>query len=157
MASLGVRKLDELIGRTDLLDMKKGIEHWKARGLDFSRVFHAPKVPADVARYHVEGQDHGFTRPYLHHFDIGCGNSQGADARFIAEAVALHPLSDLETEADLLAVADQADVDLAPRKGEDALRYLIEAVDLVPIERNYAITGKDSRRRSGRRSSRRIR
>ena len=36
MAQLGVRKFDDLIGRTDLLDTRKGIEHWKARGLDFS-------------------------------------------------------------------------------------------------------------------------
>ena len=49
MASLGVRKLSELIGRTDLLDMRKGIEHWKAKGLDFSRIFYMPKMPADVA------------------------------------------------------------------------------------------------------------
>ncbi|WP_348755588.1 glutamate synthase-related protein, partial [uncultured Aquincola sp.] len=62
MAQLGVRSFDELIGRSDLLDMKKGIEHWKARGLDFSRVFHQPAMPADVARYHVEGQDHGLDK-----------------------------------------------------------------------------------------------
>ena len=54
MASLGVRKFDELIGRTDLLDMKKGIEHWKAKGLDFSRIFHMPEMPAEVARFHSE-------------------------------------------------------------------------------------------------------
>ena len=42
MAQLGIRKFDDLIGRTDLLDMRKGIEHWKAKGLDFSRVFHQP-------------------------------------------------------------------------------------------------------------------
>ncbi|MBL8520185.1 MAG: glutamate synthase subunit alpha [Betaproteobacteria bacterium] len=59
MASLGVRTFNELIGRSDLLDMRGGIEHWKARGLDFSRVFHQVKMPADVARYHVEPQDHG--------------------------------------------------------------------------------------------------
>src|SRR5688500_9236029 len=59
MASLGVRKLSELIGRTDLLDMRKGIEHWKAKGLDFSRLFAQPQVPADVPRYHVEDQEHG--------------------------------------------------------------------------------------------------
>jgi glutamate synthase (NADPH/NADH) large chain len=62
MARLGVRKLDELIGRTELLDMKKGIEHWKAAGLDFSRIFHSPKVPADVARLHRENQDHGLEK-----------------------------------------------------------------------------------------------
>lgn len=62
MAQLGIRRFDELIGRSDLLDMKKGIEHWKARGLDFSRVFHQPQVPADVPRFHVEHQDHGLEK-----------------------------------------------------------------------------------------------
>src|SRR5256712_831992 len=45
MAQLGIRKFDELIGRAELLDMKKGIAHWKAKGLDFTRVFHQPAVP----------------------------------------------------------------------------------------------------------------
>jgi glutamate synthase domain-containing protein 3 len=62
MASLGVRKLDELIGRTDLLDMKKGIEHWKAKGLDFSRIFYMPKMPAEVSLRHTETQDHGLDK-----------------------------------------------------------------------------------------------
>ncbi len=62
MAQLGVRKFDELIGRADLLDTKKGIAHWKARGLDFSRVFHLPAAPADVPRRQVEEQDHGLSR-----------------------------------------------------------------------------------------------
>ena len=59
MAQLGIRKFDDLIGRADLLDTRKGIAHWKARGLDFARVFHQPKMPADVARLHVEAQEHG--------------------------------------------------------------------------------------------------
>ncbi|MFY9514561.1 MAG: glutamate synthase-related protein [Rubrivivax sp.] len=62
MAQLGIRKFDELIGRADLLDTKKGVEHWKAKGLDFSRVFHQPVVPAEVARRHVEEQDHGLAK-----------------------------------------------------------------------------------------------
>jgi glutamate synthase (NADPH) large chain len=62
MARLGVRTLDELIGRTDLLDTRKGIEHWKAAGLDFSRIFHMPKVPAEVGRFHCEPQDHGLEK-----------------------------------------------------------------------------------------------
>ena len=62
MAQLGVRKFDDLIGRADLLDTKKGIAHWKARGLDFSRVFHLPAAPADVPRRQVEEQDHGLAR-----------------------------------------------------------------------------------------------
>ncbi len=48
MAQLGVRKIDELIGRTELLDMQKGIEHWKAKGLDFSKIFYMPKMPPEV-------------------------------------------------------------------------------------------------------------
>jgi glutamate synthase (NADPH/NADH) large chain len=62
MAQLGVRRLSELIGRTDLLDMKKGVEHWKAKGLDFSRIFAMPDVPAEVARFHCETQDHGLEK-----------------------------------------------------------------------------------------------
>ena len=59
MAKIGLRKFDELIGRSDLLDMRNGIAHWKAKGLDFSRVFYQPEMPVDVARYHCETQDHG--------------------------------------------------------------------------------------------------
>jgi glutamate synthase domain-containing protein 3 len=59
MASLGIRRFEDLVGRADLLDTRKGIEHWKARGLDFSRIFHQPSVPASVAHRHVDGQDHG--------------------------------------------------------------------------------------------------
>src|SRR5216117_561467 len=62
MAQLGVRRLDELIGRTELLYMRKGVGHWKAKGLDFSRIFAMPSVPAEVARYHCEKQDHGLDK-----------------------------------------------------------------------------------------------
>ncbi|MDP2808614.1 MAG: glutamate synthase-related protein [Rhodocyclaceae bacterium] len=62
MAGMGIRRFEDLIGRTDLLDMKKGIEHWKAKGLDFSKIFHRPwaanQVPDDVVRRHCEAQDH---------------------------------------------------------------------------------------------------
>ncbi|CAG0926471.1 MAG: Ferredoxin-dependent glutamate synthase 1 [Rhodocyclaceae bacterium] len=58
MAQMGIRSFDELIGRADLLDMREGISHWKARGLDFSRIFHMPEVPAEVARRHCEVQEH---------------------------------------------------------------------------------------------------
>jgi len=62
MASLGMRKFDELIGRSDLLNVKNGVEHWKARGLDFSRVFYMPDMPAGTARMRVESQDHGLDK-----------------------------------------------------------------------------------------------
>ncbi|WP_131110436.1 glutamate synthase large subunit [Sulfuricystis thermophila] len=66
MAEMGIRKFDDLIGRADLLDMKKGINHWKARGLDFSRIFYMPAMPAEVARHHCEIQDHGIERALDH-------------------------------------------------------------------------------------------
>ena len=66
MAKLGVRRFGDLIGRSDLLDTKQGIEHWKAKGLDFSRIFHMPKMPADVARYNSERQDHGLEKALDH-------------------------------------------------------------------------------------------
>ena len=66
MAGLGVRKFDDLIGRVDLLDTCAGIEHWKARGLDFSRIFHRPDAPAEVARRHVEAQQHGLEHTLDH-------------------------------------------------------------------------------------------
>jgi glutamate synthase (NADPH) large chain len=58
MAQLGVRRFDELIGRSDLLDMKKGIIHWKAQGLDFSRIFYCAQNSADT-QSHSGSQNHG--------------------------------------------------------------------------------------------------
>ncbi|MFN0314451.1 MAG: glutamate synthase-related protein [Burkholderiales bacterium] len=66
MAQLGVRTMDELVGRTDLLDMKKGVEHWKAKGLDFSRIFYMPNMPAEVSRFHNQTQDHGLEKALDH-------------------------------------------------------------------------------------------
>ncbi|MCK6403108.1 MAG: glutamate synthase-related protein [Sphaerotilus natans subsp. sulfidivorans] len=66
MAQLGIRKFDDLVGRADLLDTKKAISHWKAKGLDFSKVFFQPPVPADVPRRHVDHQDHGLEKALDH-------------------------------------------------------------------------------------------
>jgi glutamate synthase (NADPH/NADH) large chain len=62
MAQLGIRSFNELIGRADLLDRTKAIEHWKARGLDFSRIFYLPKVPESEPRRQVAEQDHGLAK-----------------------------------------------------------------------------------------------
>jgi glutamate synthase (NADPH/NADH) large chain len=66
MAEMGIRRFDDLIGRADLLDMRKGIDHWKARGLDFSRIFYMPAMPAEVARHHCETQHHGLEKALDH-------------------------------------------------------------------------------------------
>ncbi len=59
MASIGIAKFDDLIGRSDLLDMKAGIDHWKIHGLDFGKIFHQPDMPASVSRKNNDVQDHG--------------------------------------------------------------------------------------------------
>ncbi|WP_322999156.1 glutamate synthase-related protein [Castellaniella sp.] len=64
MAQLGIRTFDELIGRVDLLDMRKGITHWKAHGLDFSRIFH--QVQTDDPVRHTDVQDHGLAHALDH-------------------------------------------------------------------------------------------
>ncbi len=59
MAQLGFRTLNEMVGRTDVIEPKKAVDHWKARGLDFSKVLYQPKVGDDVGRYQQIPQDHG--------------------------------------------------------------------------------------------------
>ena len=66
MAQLGIRRFDDLIGRADLLDMRAGIDHWKAKGLDFAKIFYQPPVPASEPRRQCEGQDHGLARALDH-------------------------------------------------------------------------------------------
>jgi glutamate synthase (NADPH/NADH) large chain len=57
LADLGFRKLDDIVGQSDLLEKEAMIAHWKAKGLDFSRVFYKPDAPKE-AIYHTEGQKH---------------------------------------------------------------------------------------------------
>jgi glutamate synthase (NADPH) large chain len=58
MAGLGIAKFEDLVGRSDWLDQREAIDHWKAKGLDFSRMFHRPEVGPDVAIRNVERQNH---------------------------------------------------------------------------------------------------
>ena len=62
MAQLGIATFDELIGRADLLDTRKGIAHWKAQGLDFSKIFYQPRETIAKACFHTETQDHGLDK-----------------------------------------------------------------------------------------------
>jgi len=62
MAELGFRTFDEMIGRMDRLDTAKAITHWKAQGLDFSRLFAKPKVGPEVAVFNSETQNHGLDK-----------------------------------------------------------------------------------------------
>ncbi len=62
MARLGFRRLDDMIGRSDLLDMKRAIGHYKARGLDFSKIFYRPEVEAGTLVRKAIAQDHGLEK-----------------------------------------------------------------------------------------------
>ena len=58
MASMGFRSFSEMIGQSQMLSKRQTIDHWKARGLDFSRLFHKPDAPEGVGTYKSEPQDH---------------------------------------------------------------------------------------------------
>jgi glutamate synthase (NADPH/NADH) large chain len=62
MASLGFRTMAEMIGRSDQLDVREAVEHWKARGLDLAPLLHRPAVGPEVAIRKVVAQDHGLEK-----------------------------------------------------------------------------------------------
>jgi glutamate synthase (ferredoxin) len=62
MAQLGFRTFNELVGRTDRLEPRKAVAHWKARGLDFSSILYQPEVDPEVGRYCQIPQEHGIQR-----------------------------------------------------------------------------------------------
>ena len=66
MATLGFRTVDEMVGRVDMLDGSKAVEHWKARNLDFAKLLHMPETPEGAATYCREEQDHSLDKALDH-------------------------------------------------------------------------------------------
>jgi glutamate synthase domain-containing protein 2/glutamate synthase domain-containing protein 1/glutamate synthase domain-containing protein 3 len=62
MAQLGFRTVEEMIGRVDRLSPKKAVDHWKAKGFDFSNILYQPDVGAEVGRFRQIEQDHGLEK-----------------------------------------------------------------------------------------------
>ena len=62
MAQLGFRHLKDMVGRVDRLEVKRAVEHWKAKGLDFSNILYQPEVGPEVGRYCQIQQDHGIEK-----------------------------------------------------------------------------------------------
>ena len=62
MAQLGFRTMDEMIGRVDRLEVKSAVNHWKARGLDYSRILYQPSTGPDIAIRRVRDQDHALDK-----------------------------------------------------------------------------------------------
>ncbi|WP_434959118.1 glutamate synthase large subunit [Labrys sp. La1] len=128
MAELGFRKLDELIGRSDLLDKQDAIEHWKAKGLDFTKLFHKVDVPANVGIRHEEKQKHPIDTVL--------------DRGFIAEAApALDYGREVTIEGKITNVDRTAGAMLS---GEVALRYGYEGLPDGTIKVNLSGTAGQS-------------
>ena len=62
MAKLGFRTVDEMVGRRDRLDIRRAIEHWKAKKLDLTPILYMPPVPDHVITRRVHQQDHGIDK-----------------------------------------------------------------------------------------------
>ena len=62
MSKLGFRTFDEMIGQRDRLETREAIDHWKAKGLDLSRILHPVEAGPGVAIYNSESQDHGLDK-----------------------------------------------------------------------------------------------
>jgi glutamate synthase (NADPH/NADH) large chain len=62
MAQLGYRTIDEMVGQMQMLDRDKAISHWKANGLDFTKLFHKPTPLDGQTIFHSESQDHGLEK-----------------------------------------------------------------------------------------------
>jgi glutamate synthase (NADPH/NADH) large chain len=73
MAQLGFRRFDEMIGRVDRLDMRRAIEHWKAKGIDLSRLLHQVTPQPGVAIHNCERQDHHLDKALDHRLLAAAG------------------------------------------------------------------------------------
>ncbi|HVT41754.1 MAG TPA: glutamate synthase large subunit, partial [Acidimicrobiales bacterium] len=89
LASLGLRSLDEAIGRVDLLDTDSAVDHWKAAGLDLSAVLAQPDVPDTMGRRQVRLQDHGLEKALDHEFLDACAPAL-ADATPVSMELPIH-------------------------------------------------------------------
>ncbi|MDU0368638.1 glutamate synthase large subunit [Microbacterium sp. KSW4-17] len=66
LAALGYRSIDEIVGRSELLDANEAIQHWKARGLNLAPILEGPRFADDEPRRHARNQDHELDD----HFDV---------------------------------------------------------------------------------------
>ncbi|QYN21913.1 glutamate synthase large subunit [Amycolatopsis sp. DSM 110486] len=62
LAELGFRSIEEAVGRAEVLDKRKAVDHWKAAGLDLSPIFYVPELAPRAARHQVVKQDHGLDK-----------------------------------------------------------------------------------------------
>ncbi len=75
MAQLGFRTINEMIGRVDRLKVREAIDHWKAKGLDYSAILHQPAIAPGVARRKTQAQDHGLEQALDNELILACGDA----------------------------------------------------------------------------------
>ena len=87
MADMGFRTLDEMVGRVDRIDMSKALNHWKAGGIDLTRLLHQVPVVDTASLHHTELQDHGLDRALDHELIVAAepALSRGAPVRIVRE------------------------------------------------------------------------
>jgi len=66
MADMGFRTINEMVGRVDRIDMNPALDHWKAKGIDLSRILHQVDVDPSVAQWNSERQNHGLENALDH-------------------------------------------------------------------------------------------
>ena len=82
MAGLGLRTVKEMVGRTDLLNARRAVDHWKAAGLDLSKILYIPRIPEPIAATcRVEQQDHGLDLALDHQLIERCRAAIDGGAR----------------------------------------------------------------------------
>ncbi|WP_269854415.1 glutamate synthase large subunit [Streptomyces sp. RPT161] len=62
LAELGFRSIEEAVGRAELIDTTRAVNHWKAQGLDLAPLLHVPELPDGAVRHQVVTQDHGLAK-----------------------------------------------------------------------------------------------
>src|ERR1051325_2720292 len=72
MAQLGFRTIDEMVGRVDRLNVRTAVDHYKARGLDYSAILYDPELPKDYARRATTAQDHGLAGALDNELIVAC-------------------------------------------------------------------------------------
>ncbi|MBI3492753.1 MAG: glutamate synthase subunit alpha, partial [Acidobacteria bacterium] len=75
MAQLGFRTMDEMIGRVDRLKVREAIDHWKAKGLDYSAMLYQPTLAPGTTRRHTRAQNHGLDRALDNELIVACADA----------------------------------------------------------------------------------
>ena len=67
MADMGFRTIDEMIGRVDRINMHRALDHWKAQGVDLTRLLHQIALPAGSPLHQTVVQHHGLEKALDQH------------------------------------------------------------------------------------------